>query len=306
MRKEKKNILVIQPLPGMGDLFWFDDAFQTISNHYKQPVTLMTKRQSRADKVYEGSSYIKEILWLDDFTAHKGIWGIFRLGQFMRHQGVTDVWVLHKSWRYRFAAFLGKVKSVYTLPKETYGMHPTKRFSKMAKAYAVQRCDFPKFPLSHQAIKSVAAHLPAKTHPSVVLAVGGTEAYKKWPVENWIALGKYFSEKKYTVSVLGGPCEKEEARKIVEGINSDGCKAAAHTNFTIQESLAFIDGHDFVVGNDTGIMNGAAVLNKPTYGLFIASPPLQYRPFLTPILPNKAGKIDVQMVQNVVRQSFTR
>ncbi|UNM06249.1 MAG: glycosyltransferase family 9 protein [Holosporaceae bacterium] len=288
----------------MGDLFWFDDAFQSISSHYKQPVTLLTKCQSRADKVYEGSSYIKEILWLDDLMAHKGVWGIFRLAQLMRRRGVTDVWVLHKSWRYRCAAFLGKVTSIHMLPKETHALHPTQRFSKMAAVYGVQHDDFPKFPLSRQAIKKVAAHVPAKGQPSVVFAIGGTEAYKKWPVENWIALGKYFSEKKYTVSVLGGPSETEEAAAIAVGVG--GKKVKAYTRFTIQESLAFIDAHDFVVGNDTGIMNGAAVLNKPTFGLFMASPPLQYRPCLMPVLPNKDGLINVQMVQDMVCQSFTR
>ena len=88
----------------MGDLFWFDDAYQSIALYEQGPVTLMTKKQSRADQVYQGSPYINYISWVDTFFAHKGITGIFRLAAMMRREQYTNVWILHKSWRYRLAA----------------------------------------------------------------------------------------------------------------------------------------------------------------------------------------------------------
>lgn len=135
MAQKKRKILVIQPLPGMGDLFWFDDAFQSIAAHTKQSFTLMTKRQSQADKVYQGSAYVKDVVWLDRLKQHAGLSGFLRLVQVLREGAYTDVWILHKSWRYRAAARFAGVPNIYALPQTTFSLHPTERAVKMLKAY---------------------------------------------------------------------------------------------------------------------------------------------------------------------------
>ena len=66
------KILVIQPLPGIGDLFWFDAALQSLSRFYKAPLTLLTKRQSQAQHLYKNSPYVKEILWVERPGRHGG------------------------------------------------------------------------------------------------------------------------------------------------------------------------------------------------------------------------------------------
>ena len=302
------NILVIQPLPGIGDLFWFDEAVQSLSSFYHAPVTLLTKRQSQAQALYKDKSLIKEILWLDRPGAHDGLLGVLRLAHFLRRRKFSAVWIFHKSWRYKWACKLAGIPLIrgYGPNLKSQKNHPIHQASILLQQHGVPLLRDHKFPVSMAAKKKIQDELSGYTKPWIALGIGGSEPTKKWPSTQWEDLAVWLSNsKKVSVFLLGGAKEAAEAQAMMSGIHQKGGKAQALTHFSLQESLAFLDQVDLFVGNDTGMMNGAAVLNKRTIGLFLCTPPLTYRPSLKALQSMPGEKnISLAQVQEAVDQSL--
>lgn len=301
---KQKKILVIQPLPGMGDIFWFDDVLQSLSRHYKQKVSLLTKQQSQAHVIYKNASYVDQVLWIERPGVHAGLLGLWRLAQLLKKQRFTHVWILHKSWRYRLIARLANIPHLFKMPPACYAMHPTKRASVMLPHYGVTYHHGLPFLVDGAVLETVKRYVPPQSQTSVLFAIGGTEVAKKWPLENWVRLGDALLSQGFFVTVLGGPKETDEAQTIKDRLHHKDIRVC--TSLTIPQSLAVIQQHDVVIGNDTGMMNGAVVLNKKVYGLFLGSPPLSYRKGLTPIISTTKGAISVNQVQQALDGDFIR
>lgn len=302
------NILVVQPLPGIGDLFWFDAALQSLSAFYKTPVTLLTKRQSQAQALYDRSLYIKEVLWLDRPGRHDGLLGMMRLVRMLRQKKFSAVWILHKSWRYRWACKLAGIPEIKGYPSEAKWLekHPTQRTEMLLEKYGVPVLKDLRFPILPEAKNSIKKQLQPYKKPWLALGIGGSEPSKKWAAAHWEDLAVWLSvEKQVSVFLLGGKKEAEEAASMVSFIQEKGGEAVALTHFSLQESLAFLDQVDLFIGNDTGMMNGAAVLNKPVIGLFLSTPPLVYRQGLQALQPLLgATDISLAQVQQAVDQTL--
>ena len=78
--------LVIQPLPGIGDMVWHLPHLDAIARTCPDGrVTVLTKRRSRADELFAGSATVSRVLWLeraqtgDAAGRHDGPLGAWRL-----------------------------------------------------------------------------------------------------------------------------------------------------------------------------------------------------------------------------------
>jgi heptosyltransferase-2 len=285
---ENRKILVIQPLPGIGDLFWFDAALQSLSAFYHTSLSLMTKQQSQAQHIYKDSPYVKEILWIEREGVHAGVGGFIRLVGELRRKKFSTVWIFHKSWRYLWACKLAGIQEIIHYPSNDQWLkkHPIDRVNMLLKTHKVPLLKEPKFLVSDPLKKRLKKKLSQHKKPWVAIGIGGTELSKKWACHHWEDLAVWlFQARKMSVFLLGGVREKEEASEMIAHIKKKGGEAVALTNFSLQESLAFLGEVDLFVGNDTGMMNGAAVLNRPTIGLFISSSPLSYRSSLRALQP---------------------
>ncbi|OFW69064.1 MAG: hypothetical protein A2065_03895, partial [Alphaproteobacteria bacterium GWB1_45_5] len=271
-----------------GDLFWFDAALQSLSRFYKAPLTLLTKRQSQAQHLYKNSPYVKEILWVERPGRHGGFLGWMPLAFFLWRKKFSVVWIFHKSWTYRWACKLAGIPTVISYPADLrwLKMHPIERATLLLEKQGIPLLREPKFSVSETAKKHVKKKLLSYKKPWVAIGIGGTEPSKKWGSSHWEDLAVWLSRsQKMSVFLLGGPKERIEAAEMVLTIKNKGGEAVALTQFSLQESLAFLHQVTFFVGNDTGMMNGAAVLNKPTVALFLSSPPLSYRSSLVAVKP---------------------
>ncbi|MFN7662984.1 MAG: glycosyltransferase family 9 protein [Alphaproteobacteria bacterium] len=304
MNSAPKNILVIQPLPGIGDLFWFDAVLQSLSSFYKTPVTLLTKRQSQAQALYGGNNYVQDVLWIERPGLHEGLWGMWRLARTLKQKKFSHVWILHKSWRYRWVCRWAGIQHImaYPVEKKWLQLHPIQRAEQLLKNNGVPLLKDPLFPISEDARRHVEQILKIHKKPWVALGIGGSEPSKKWGHTYWEDLAVWLSHhKKVSVFLLAGAREHTEAEKMVSSIQKKGGEAVALTQFSLQQSLAFLAETELVIANDTGMMNGAAVLNKPVIGLFLGTAPLRYRSCLKPIQVLPGGKtISVDQVQKAV------
>ena len=103
------KVLVIQPKIGMGDMIIYLPYIHAISKHYKIPVSILVKDNSRARDLLNDDDHIDEILSLDrtkeKLGTHDGISGFFQLIKKIKSKKYDKVFIFHSSVRYFLISF---------------------------------------------------------------------------------------------------------------------------------------------------------------------------------------------------------
>ncbi len=296
------NILVIQPLPGIGDALWFLPHLVALRRHYpNDALTLLTKPSSKADDVLGETISLDHIIWLQrDSGKHKGLRGFFSLVGELKKQNFSVAWLLHKSPRYALAAKLAGIKTIYgygqsfsrflvkspVLTIEEQRRHPIEQATLLLKHHGITVDPMTCLKILPKFQKNLRQEYGLKAKDKIlVLGIGGSEVYKKWPAASFASVATQYHTKGYRIFILGGAQEKREALLIAAMVEEQGGAATAVFHLSIQESFALLSLATLFIGNDTGMLNGAALLNVPTFGLFAKTHPLAYRPNLHPLTP---------------------
>jgi len=92
---------------------------------------------------------------------------------------------------------------------------------------------------------------------------------KRWPNEQWVALGEEFASRGYLVVFpWGNAAERAVSQAIADRISG----AIVPKAFSIEDAFVVIAGAALTVGVDTGLTHLAAVLGKPTVEIYCDSP----------------------------------
>lgn len=92
---------------------------------------------------------------------------------------------------------------------------------------------------------------------------------KRWPNQNWVALGQALSSRGYQVVLpWGNPSEREVSEMLAKEIPG----ALVPSAFSIEEAFSVITHAALTIGVDTGLTHLAAVLGKPTVEIYCDSP----------------------------------
>ena len=115
--------------------------------------------------------------------------------------------------------------------------------------------------------------------PVVVLNVGASTIYKRWPIDRWIELANAVTSAGARVILTAGPSEADDAFEIAGRISP----SALLTNLggkTTPDQLASVLSHsDVVITGDTGPMHLAAALGKTVIALFGPTDPRLTGPY---------------------------
>lgn len=101
-------------------------------------------------------------------------------------------------------------------------------------------------------------------HPSVFFFPDAGVEIKRWPAENFIALGKALRKRYDADIVIPAGDDPEQAAGIAGGI---GGTARVWPRGSLRDLAAAIDGADLMVAADTGVARIAAALKVPTITL---------------------------------------
>ena len=298
-----QKILIVQPLPGIGDVVWFLPHMQAIHQRFPEAkLSLLTKPSSCADQVLASTLPLQNILWMKNPHNPLGrLVTFFRMVHKIKRERFDAIWILHKSPRYALMAKLAGISKIYgygtsygrllstppflTLKEHTY--HPIEKATSFLAHHDII--------LPKETYLSVDLHAEAKvkerftpTNKRIILGIGGSEVYKKWPDFFFTDLAEQLYKKGYEICILGGAQEAREADLVARMTEEKGAKALPVTDLSIQEAMAFIQTAILFVGNDTGMLNVAAALNIPSVGLFAKTAPLSYRSNLHPLAPNNS------------------
>jgi heptosyltransferase-2 len=101
--------------------------------------------------------------------------------------------------------------------------------------------------------------------PLVGLVPGAEWPTKRWGAERWARLAAELGRGGASLVLLGGPAERDEARRIAAAA---GVPVRDTTGNTIDEAVAILARCDAVVGGDTGLVHCARALGRPAVVLF--------------------------------------
>jgi len=124
---------------------------------------------------------------------------------------------------------------------------------------------------------------------------------KRWPNDNWIALGKDLSARGYQVVFpWGNAAEKTVSQLLASQIS----EALVPPAFSIEEAFPVIAGAALTLGVDTGLTHLAAVLDKLTVEIYCDSPRWKTEGYWSERIANVGDIQDSPSVQEVLDASL--
>lgn len=298
--------LVIQPLPGIGDLLWHLPHLRAIARaRAPEGVTLLTKPRSQAERLLAAEPAVREVLWLERNPGrHDGPQGIWRLAGELRAHRFAVAWVLHGSGRYALACRLAGIprRAGYghgwqswlldggpRLAPEEQRRHPIAMADRLIERLGLERPAIePPLAVPDSAYEAVAVRYGGLPRPWVAFGIGCSEPDRRWDPARYAALARGLKPYFATMFLLGGSTEREAAGAILECLPSGACVAVIAD--PIDQVAALLAECGLFIGNDTGVYNLAAAVHTPAIGLFNGLyPPLAYSPFLSALTPERPG-----------------
>ena len=291
-------LLVIQPLVGIGDMVWHKPWIDQMiaTNH----VILATKHASQPHILFADRLPEAQILPIERNSRgirgrHDGLLGLLRMAADFKRTGARRALILHHSNSYRRALWLagikqiagfgfGKMKGLYgqmLAPADTQ-IHAIER---MKKFWQINGWPMPKQGWQigvSQAESARALHVmsqqalvPDKT---IFLGIGAMHEDRCWPAARFaeLIIKMRHNRPDLQCAIMGGPAERRIADEIQQHLSAhdEPPVAAIFEGFaTAIAALSLAKGY---VGNDTSLLNIAAVLGTASLGLFSQSPPLDY------------------------------
>ncbi|MGR6034170.1 MAG: glycosyltransferase family 9 protein [Candidatus Nitrosoglobus sp.] len=301
------GILIIQPLPGIGDMIWHLPIIHAIAAASPEGhVTVLTKPRSQADHLLKADHSIHQVLWLERNPGqHDGLLGIGRLARLLRQQHFRQVWILHGSPRYALACWLagiperigyGRGLQKYFLnhpvklpSAETHG-HPlalTARLLKLSHIPPVE--EEPQLAIDPAAQQAVIARYQRFPQPWIAMGIGSSELYKQWGESNFIQLVERLRKDMGSVLVIGGAEEQAMGQRICAQVNKLGVPVGEALALPLEQIAALLAMCTAYIGNDTGVLNMAAAVRTPAWGLFGASPPLRHSRYIHCLTPPRGS-----------------
>lgn len=283
-RKARQGVLVIQPLPGIGDMVWHLPHLAAIGAYEPEhSLSVLTKPRSLSDQLLAHLPAVDKVLWLRRPGEHEGLAGFFRLVTQLRRARFRKVWLLHDSARYAWASLLAGIperagiaggwqrllfnrRPASPVPHD---IHTVERADHLLTGLGLPVVRTP--PTLHARSDAVAALRQQETdcpRPWFCLGIGSSEAYKQWGEANFAALLKLLAERHGgSVFLLGGQGESAMAEALVASAPA-GLTVRPWIQQPLQSVVALLSRSQLFAGNDTGMLNLAAACARPSVGLF--------------------------------------
>ncbi len=306
MAEARQRTLVIQPLPGIGDMVWHLPHLHAIAATTPHgQVSVLTKPRSLADRLLMADASVEEVLWLKRNPGeHDGVAGLLRLAAELRRRRFASVWILHASARYAMACWLAGIPHRIgygvgaqrlfldrrvRLPEECRREHPIDQATRLLRLCGLDDIeDEPRLPVSAQADAEVRARHADAAPPWLALGLGSSEPFKQWGADNFAALAHRLTmASSATLFLVGGPGERAIAEHCLARLDARWHgRIRLAVGLPLEQTVALLARCRLYVGNDTGVLNIAAATGVDALGLFGSSPPLRHSRHIHAIYPD--------------------
>ena len=278
-----RGVLMIQPLPGIGDMVWHIPHLLAIAGCEPEgKVEVLTKPRSLSDQLLANLPEVAEVIWLRRKPGeHDGWRGFWLLVRQLRARRLRKVWILHDSSRYALAAWLAGIpeRVGYAGGWQRWLFSDTPRVPLSSTGHTVERADRflaafdialkrpqPLLVSTVSAQQRVEAEYGECPRPWFAFGIGSSEPSRQWGETHFAAcLQALHARYGGSVFLLGGAAETAMATELAAT-----CPTAAPVpviQAPLQELIALLARCQLFVGNDTGMLNLAAATGCHSFAL---------------------------------------
>ena len=261
------KILCINVRKGIGDQIIFLPYIHAISKKFKSPISLLAKKNSKAEELFSDDSLIDEIINLEENMD--GIKGILKLSKELKNRNYDKIFIFNSSLRYNIVARLAGIKSIYQYPlfrKKDNIVLSAKIFTEdiISKVVSTE----PNLVIKND-------NKLDERFKHICLGVSASGPTKRWDIKNYIKLAENINKKtKCKFYIAGG---KNDIYLIKEFKNSEiKNNFMSFENLSIKETLPIIKNMNLMITNDTSWSHIAVSLKVKTLTLFMDSPVMAY------------------------------
>ena len=290
------KILTIQNRMGIGDTVIFLPFIKALSKKFNSPISLLIKKNSKADQFLHETNYIDKILFLERDNKlnnkHDGFFGSLNLIKEIKKHKFDKVIIFNSSLRfYLISKFFG-VPEIYQYPllqKTNQHIFDTpKKFIK--EKFNLEVNDDPEVQVDNTLVsKSIEKFQLRRNELNILLGIGGSGPTKRIPSNIFLKVIEKISNIKKCKFFLATGKDKEEQiilNEILQSKFSDLCEPL--DNLSIKETLPIIKSCNLSICNDSSFSHLSSALGIKTITL-MADTPLVYGNYsskMFPIIPD--------------------
>ncbi len=289
------KILAVQNRMGVGDTVIFLPFIKALSKKFNSPISILVKKNSKADQYLYHTNYIDKILLLerDEKTnnRHGGLLGSFNLIKDIRKYNFNKIIIFNSSFRFNLIAKFSGISEIYQYPLfQKSKQHITgvpRKFIKDKFDLVVN--EDPEVQIDDISIsKSIERFQISKNEINILLGIGGSGPTKRIPSNTFLSVIEKISKVKKCKFFLATGNDSEE-RVILNEILQSKFKnlCVPLNNFSIKETLPIIKNCNLSICNDSSFSHLSAALGIKTITLMADTPLIygNYSSKMFPIIP---------------------
>ena len=230
------------------------------------PVVLLTLNSKLSEILIDDPNF-SEIICLNNY--HKKLLDIFKLSKIFKKLGLENLFIYYPSLRYVLAGKIAGIKNIYHYPifkkKNLHLVEAAKTFTEIK--LNIKNCPTESKIIQNKKIEK----LNNINNKKIILGIGSSGPTTKWGSKNYTSLIKKLSKiNKFYFFLLCGPEEEDEAKKIIENVDSDNCMSLSKKS--ISEVKDYISHCDLYIGNDSFGHHISCQMGIPCFIILLDTP----------------------------------
>ena len=290
------KILAVQNRMGIGDTVIFLPFIKALSEKFNSPISLLVKKNSKADQFLHQTDYIDKIIFLErdkkNGNRHSGFFGSLNLIKDIKKHNFDKIIIFNSSLRFRLIANFSGISEVYQYPL----FRKTKQhITNTPKNFIKEKFDLDVDLDSEVQIddtsvsKSIEKFHINKNETNILLGIGGSGPTKRIPSNTFLKLIEKVSEiKKCKFFLATGKAYEEQIilNEILQSKFKNLCIPL--DNLSIKETLPIIKSCNISICNDSSFSHLSAALGVKTITLMADTPLIygNYSSKMFPIIPD--------------------
>ncbi len=290
------KILAVQNRMGIGDTIIFLPYVKALSEKFNSPVSLLVKKNSKADQYLHQTSYIDKIIFLErdqeKKDRHRGFLGSLNLIKDIKSYNFDKIVLFNSSLRFNLIAKFSKINEIYQYPlfqkKKQHITETPKKFIKEKFDLSVN--EDPEIQIDEASVsKSIEEFRINRKELNILLGIGGSGPTKRIPSNIFLrVIEKLLEMRKCKFFLATGKNNDEQIilNEIIQSKFGSFCKPL--DKLSIREILPIIKSCNISICNDTSFSHLSAALGVKTITL-MADTPLVYGNYsskMFPIIPD--------------------
>ena len=230
------------------------------------PVVLLTLNSKLSEILIDDPNF-SEIICLNNY--HKKLVDIFKLSKILKKLGIENLFIYYPSLRYVLAGKIAGIKNIHHYPifkkKNLHLVEAAKTFTEIK--LNIKNCPTESKIIQNKKIEK----LKNINNKKIILGIGSSGPTTKWGSKNYTSLIKKLSKiNKFYFFLLCGPEEENEAKKIIENVDSDNCMSLSKKS--ISEVKDYISHCDLYIGNDSFGHHISCQMGIPCFIILLDTP----------------------------------